>query len=296
MVLCDKNQDNNIDNKIIMLLNEIENGNNNAKTELGEYYNSLGFEQYNCDDPNCMENALVYFQKSYELGNQHGKTNFSLLLNYLGVCYYKGGDYFQVDYNKAEYYFLQALKVGNENAKENLALLYNQYGKQYRDGKGVKKNNQFAESFFKKSISMGSKEAKYNLMNAYINGYFNYFYGVNGYVEDIDKANELLQKAKNADNEILEVIANNYYEEAKVLVGQGIDKKSYHKINSCLKKASMLGLTGINQDLITFYKYVSNCYKKGKKGFKKDKYKANYYMGKAAELGDDEAIKKYKQK
>lgn len=296
MGLCNEYHDDNIDNKEIMLLNEIENGNNNAKAELGEYYNSLGFDQYANSEQNSIENALMYFHKSYELGNQQGKTNFSLLLNYLGVCYYKGTEYFSVDYNKAEYYFLQSLKVGNDNAKANLAVLYNQYGKQYRDGKGEKKNNQYAESFFKKAISMGSKEAKLNLMNAYVNGYFNYYYGVNGYVEDIDKANELLAKAKNTDLEMLGEIANNYYKEAKLLVEQGIDKENYHKINSCLKKSSKLGQTGINQDLISFYKYVSNCYKKGKKGFNKDKFKANYYIGKAAELGDEEAIKKYKQK
>ena len=173
-------------------------------------------------------------------------------------------------------------------------MLYNQYGKQYETGNHANINHEMAEKFFEMAVEMDNEEAKYNLVKDYTNCYFNFKYGVNGYLKDIDKANQMLTMAKNTDIAIVNKIAEEYYEKAKKLVSVGINYDNYRKINGYLKRASKLGMTGINSDLISFYKYVSNCYSKGKKGFTKNKVKANFYMGKAGELGDTDAIKKHK--
>lgn len=283
-----------IDYKIKELLVKIDSGDDKAKATLGDYYNTLGLKYFSSNEEQNVEKSIYCFEESNKLNDENGRKNLGILYNQIGVNYYNGKDNYSIDYNKAEDYFKKAFELGNENAKKNLGVLYIQYGKQYRDGDNAKINHELAENFFKKSIELGNEEAKYKLVKDYTNCYFNYRYGVNGYLKDIDKANQMLTKAKNTDIAIVNKIAEEYYEKAKKLVSVGINYDNYRKINGYLKRASKLGMTGINSDLISFYKYVSNCYSKGKKGFTKNKVKANFYMGKAGELGDADAIKKQK--
>lgn len=283
-----------IDDKIKELLAKIDSGYSNAKTTLGDYYNTLGLKYFSSNEEQNVEKSIYCFEESNKLNDENGRKNLGILYNQIGVNYYNGKDNYSIDYNKAEDYFKKAFELGNENAKKNLGVLYIQYGKQYCDGDNAKINHELAENFFKKSIELGNEEAKYKLVKDYTNCYFNYRYGVNGYLKDIDKANQMFTKAKNTDIAIVNKIAEEYYEKAKKLVSVGINYDNYRKINGYLKRASKLGMTGINSDLISFYKYVSNCYSKGKKGFTKNKVKANFYMGKAGELGDADAIKKHK--
>lgn len=283
-----------IDDKIKELLSKIENGDQSAKATLGDYYNTLGLKYFSSNEENNVENSLYCFQESAKLNDENGKKNLATLYNQLGVNYYNGSENNEIDYTKAEDYFKKSYELGNENAKKNLGTLYIQYGKQYGKGDHSKVNHEIAESFYKKAVKMGNFDAKYNLIKDYTNCFFNYRYGVNGYLKDIEKANEMLTKAKNTDIDMIKQIAEEYYEKAKNLVASGIDYDNYRKINGYLKRASKLGMEGINNDLISFYKYVSNCYSKGRKGFTKNKTKANFYIGKAGELGDSEAIKKYK--
>lgn len=282
------------DDKIKELLAKIDSGDSNAKTTLGDYYNTLGLKYFSSNEEDNVEKSIYCFEESSKLNDENGKSNLATLYNQLGVNYYNGKENYSIDYKKAEDYFKKAFELGNENAKKNLGVLYIQYGKQYRDGDNAKINHELAENFFKKSIELGNEEAKYKLVKDYTNCYFNFKYGVNGYLKDIEKANQMLTKAKNTDINMVNKIADEYYNKAKNLVAGGINYDNYRKINGYLKRASKLGMTGINSDLISFYKYVGNCYSKGKKGFTKNKVKANFYMGKAGELGDADAIKKYK--
>lgn len=283
-----------IDDKIKELLAKIDSGDDKAKATLGDYYNTLGVQYFSSNEEDNEEKSIYCFEESSKLNDENGKSNLATLYNQLGVNYYNGKDNYSIDYNKAEGYFKKSLELGNENAKKNLGVLYNQYGKQYGTGNHANINHEMAEKFFEMAVEMDNEEAKYNLVKDYTDCYFNFKYGVNGYLKDIDKANQMLTKAKNTDINIVDKIADEYYNKAKNLVAGGINYDNYRKINGYLKRASKLGMTGINSDLISFYKYVSNCYSKGKKGFTKNKVKANFYMGKAGELGDADAIKKHK--
>ena len=277
------------DDKIKELLAKIDSGDDKAKATLGDYYNTLGVQYFSSNEEDNVEKSIYCFEESSKLNDENGKKNLAILYNQLGVNYYNGKDNYSIDYNKAEGYFKKSLELGNENAKKNLGVLYNQYGKQYGTGNHANINHEMAEKFFEMAVEMDNEEAKYNLVKDYTNCYFNFKYGVNGYLKDTDKANQMLTMAKNTDIAIVNKIAEEYYEKAKKLVSVGINYDNYRKINGYLKRASKLGMTGINSDLISFYKYS-----KGKKGFTKNKVKANFYMGKAGELGDTDAIKKHK--
>lgn len=279
--------------EILELASEL--GNENAMEKLSTIYNNEGAELYSPDGaiPDIKE-AVELLQKSSNLGNEEAKKNLSVIYNQLGVDFYNGENGRDVDFVQSERCFKNAIELGSEAAKSNLGVIYNQYGLKYRDGKNAKVNLLMAEDFFLKAVELGNENARKNLMTGYINAYFCYKHGVSGYIRDPAKANECLQKARNFDNELLESFAQQYYDKAKTMTAQGISHDNYKMINSYLKRASRLGVGDLTEDLIAFYKYVSNCYKKGKMGFSKSKTKSNIYMRKAAELGDKEAIKKYK--
>lgn len=283
------------DNDISVLEKASDLGNKEAMQKLGAYYNEKGAQFYSGNGVNkSMMRAEQYFQRAVELGNESAEKNLSVLYNHVGVACYSGGESQPADYLKAEEYFEKAAELGNENAKENLGILYNQYGKQYQNGDRVRKNYDIAEEFFQKAADNGNEEARRNLVMVYVTCYFNYKHGINGYLRDTTKAKNYLRKAREKDPEILQEIADDYYSKALDMVKKGINHHNYKKINGYLKRASRLGKADLTEDLIVFYKAVSQCYKKGTSGFDKNKDRANHYMRKAAELGDEEALKKYK--
>lgn len=241
-----------------------------------------------------IDEAVKLFKKSNDLGNQDARKNLAVLYNKFGVDFYNGENGREVDFLKAEKCFKQAESLGSASAKTNLGIIYNQYGLKYRDGKGGKINLNLSEEYFLKAISCGNERAKHNLMIGYINAYFNYKHGVNGFIREPAKANEILQKARDFDQDMLDEIAKDYYTRAKAIIVEGVNHNNYKKVNSYLKRASRLGVGDLSGDLIAFYKLISSYYKKGKNGFTKSQTKANNYMRKAAELGDEEALKKYK--
>ena len=189
---------------------------------------------------------------------------------------------------------MKAKKLGSDDAVQNLGTLYNQYGLIYQHGNNVKRNFDTAEDYFIKANDCNNEPSRKNLIMLYVTGYFNQKHGINGFHKDEIKAMAYLSKAKKFDPELVSQIGNEYYDKAMKLIARGIDKENYKKINSYLKRASRLGDGDVSSDLIDFYKTVSSLYKHGKKGFDKSKSRANHYMRKAAELGDREAIKKYK--
>lgn len=265
-------------------------GNEKARTKLGIYYNEKGVECYNNGDLTKAEN---YFERAAEFDNDEAKANLAIIYNRIGVQYYNG-DNVETDYKKSEELFLKAKKLGSDDAVQNLGTLYNQYGLIYQHGNNVKRNFDTAEDYFIKANDCNNEPSRKNLIMLYVTGYFNQKHGINGFHKDEIKAMAYLSKAKKFDPELVSQIGNEYYDKAMKLIARGIDKENYKKINSYLKRASRLGDGDVSSDLIDFYKTVSSLYKHGKKGFDKSKSRANHYMRKAAELGDREAIKKYK--
>ncbi len=279
--------------------NDLENasalGNAQAMEKLGSHYNQQGTKYYNGDGVDKdFQKAEKFFVRATELGNETARKNLSVLYNHIGVYYYNGTEDTNPDYIKAEEYFSKARDLGNENAKNNLGIIYNQYGLKYQSGDNVTKNYETAEEFFLKAIDCGNEEAKENLIKAYVNCYFNYRHGLNGYIRDKVKANNYLKMARETDPEILQNLSDEYLNKARKMIDEGITHHNYKKINGYLKRAARLGSVNLNEELINFYKAVSKNYKKGNAGFTKDSKRANHYMRKAAELGDNEAIKKYK--
>jgi TPR repeat protein len=270
-------------------------GNKDAMEKLSTYYNQKGAQYFSGDGvERDLEKAQEYFTKASDLGDESARKNLSVLYNRIGVYYYQGNEQVNPDYVKAEEYFKQATELGNKDAMENLGTLYNQYGDQYHSGDRVKRNYEIAEEFYLKAIKNGNEQAKKSLIMVYVTCYFNYKHGINGYVRDNVKANSYLSKARHTNPEMLEQIAKEYHTKAQQLIAHGINHHNYKMINSYLKKSSRLGKDDLTQELIDFYKAVALCYKKGNNGFDKDKSRANSYIRKAAELGDEEAIKKYK--
>ena len=272
-------------------------GNQDAAEKLGNYYNQQGTLYFNGDGvEKDLETAEKFFKRAAELGNTYAKKNLSVLYNQIGIYYYNGTEEVNPDFIKAEEYFCKAADHGNENSLENLGIIYNQYGLQYQNGEGVQKNYEMAEDFYLKAIKCGNKEAAKNLIITYVNCYFNYRHGVNGFIKDKQKSAEYLKKARELDPDLLKEYAEEYKEKALKMINDGINHSNYKRINSYLKRASRLGVEDVTDWLISFYKMVSKYYKTGKNGFDKDSAKANHYMRKAAELGDQEALKKYKPK
>ncbi len=270
-------------------------GNENAMEKLATIFNNKGADIYSPDGEMIdIAEAVNFFSKSKNLGNEEARKNLAAIYNQLGVDFYNGENGREIDFIQSEQCFKNAIEMGSVSAKANLGTLYNQYGLKYRDGKNAKVNMEQAEKFFLKAMNLGNKNAKKNLMMGYINSYFRYKHGVGGYICDPLKANEFLNMARDLDSEMLKEIGKDYYKRAKELTLQGINYDNYKKINSYLKRASKLGAGDLTDDLIAFYKLISLYYKKGKNGFTKSKNKSNIYMRKAAELGDREALKKYK--
>ena len=269
-------------------------GNKQAMEKLSVVLNNEGARLYSRGEDDDILEAEKLLKRSADLGNSDAKRNLSVVYNQLGVDFYNGENDRTLDFDKAEDYFQKAVSLGNENARQNLALLYNQYGLMYRDGKNTKVNLALAEDYFKKAMGYGCEVAKHNLIMGYINAYFNYKHGSNGYIRDPAKANENLDKAQSLDSQLILDIAKDYYNRAKDIARQGIDYSNYKQVNSYLRRASRLGKEDLTRDLVAFYKLISSYYKKGKRGFTKNKFKANIYMKKAAELGDEEVIKRYK--
>ena len=264
------------------------------KKDTGTLYNHQGIKAFNANKLESYETAIEFFRKSAENNCDEGQKNLAVVLNFLGTRYYNG-DGVKLSLKSAEKCFRESADFGNINAKKNLATLYIQYGEMYSNNKKVKVDVDLAEKYFKKAEEYDPEISKNKLIRFYINCHFNYKHGVAGINKDPLTADKYLQKAKDIDSQMVEEIGQDYYKKAQSMLSQGVTKENYHRINAYLKKASHLTENDLTEDLIQFYKTVALCAKKGKSGFKKNSDRSNRYYGKAAALGDPEAIKKYKE-
>lgn len=267
-------------------LNDMENK--------GEIYNHQGFEAFDAEKLESYETVIELFRKSAENNCDKGRKNLGIVLNFLGTRYYNG-DGVKFSLKSAEKCFKESADLGNINAKKNLATLYIQYGEMYSNNKKVRPNLELAEDYFNKALEYNPEKSKIKLIKFYINCHFNYKHGVGGLTKDPFTSQLYLQKAKDMDSQMVEEIGQDYYNKAKEMLYQGVTKENYRRINAYLKKASHLTENDLTEDLIQFYKNVALCAKKGKSGFKKNIDRSNRYYGKAAALGDPEAMKKYKE-
>lgn len=280
----------NSDDNLLNLEKSAYYGNIAARRKLSAYYNEKGVENYSKGD---RETARSFFERAVEFANPEAAKNLAVIYNQMGVQLYSG-DQVETDYKKAEEFFNKAKELGSEDAQKNLGILYNQYGLIYQHGNNVKRNFDKSEEYFLKALDCGHEAALKNVIMLYVTGYFNFKHGINGFHKHKNRAMEYLSKAKQLSPEMVSEIGGDYLKRADDLLAEGISKDNYKKINSFLKRASRLGDEDVSEKLINFYKTVSSYYKHGKKGFDKSKTRANHYMHKAAELGDKEAIKKYK--
>ncbi|MGN1051675.1 MAG: hypothetical protein ACI4QE_05185, partial [Acutalibacteraceae bacterium] len=141
-----------------------------------------------------------------------------------------------------------------------------------------------------------NENAKNNLIRLHIDMFFNERYGLNGYVKDKLNAEKHLEKAKNLDSEKVNEIALESLTSGIKETEKGIDKTNYKRIIAHIKRAKKLGADVEDKVLADVYFAVYYCYKKGEKGFKKDKKKARHYLHRAAEYGNEKAVKKLKRK
>lgn len=260
---------------------------------LGESLNQQGIERFDFENVQSYTVALDLFRKGAENGCENSRANLSVVLNLLGKMHYNGE---KVEFNleKAEEYFKESAKLGNNSAKKNLATLYIQYGEMYSNGKKLMPNAEKAEEYFKKAVEYNAQNGKTKLVKFYINCYFNFRHGVSGYKKDPMLSDKYLQRAKACDGNMVKEIGTDYYQRAEKLLSQGVTRENYRKIKGYLKRASHLTDMDLTQTLIDFYKTVAKYSKKGKNGFSKDKDRSNRYYGKAAALGDPDAMRKYK--
>ncbi|MGN1131875.1 MAG: tetratricopeptide repeat protein [Ruminococcus sp.] len=262
-------------------------------TNTGKNYNRQGVESFDVNNIESYQTAVELFRKSWEMGCAEGQKNLGIVLNLLGVRYYNG-DGVEVNLKSAEKCFRESSAIGNEKGKKNLATLYVQYGDIYSNNKKITANPKLAEEYYKEATEYDPDKCKANLIKFYINCYFNCKHGREGFKKDHLSAELYLQKAKSVDSRMVEETGLDYYTKAKKMMSQGVTKENYRRINGYLKRASHLTEKDLTDDLINFYKTVAVCAKKGKCGFKKNNDRSNRYYGKAAALGDPEAIEKYR--
>lgn len=261
--------------------------NTNKSVDLtDEDYNKKGILLFNKGDFASLEKAVKLFEKANETGSGDSKYNLSVAYNQMGQGYYYGKDDFPVDYKKAEEYFKEAYELGLKVSGVNLATLYNQLGDVYSCDKKREANQAKAERYYTLAMEYGSKTAKEKLMDEYIELFLDYKFGKMGYICDPEKSEKMLYKAKKLDSTYVIKKAKECFDRGINLIEQGIKYDNYKEIKENLNKASALGIVGIDNDLIDFYKYVGLCYKKGKKGFKKNNNKAEYYLNQALCIKD----------
>lgn len=198
-----------------------------------------------CDSSNIKvkssNSELSKYQKDSENGDPVAQYN-------MGVIYLQGLNGEKVDLDKAVYWFEKAAEQGEEEAKANLGIIYytegtkytnipkaldtfselskkdnrvalNFLGRMYKDGVGVKQDNNKAFNLFNKAALLGDLSAQFNLGNMYFNGEETPL--------DYEKAAYWYNKTiiNGKDGDAAKILAGMYYE------GRGVEKILINQLN-----------------------------------------------------------------
>ena len=238
--------------------------------------------------------SYQYFKKSADL-------DFPEALTDLGF-YYEKGLITKCDEKKAILLYKKSIGFNNARAMNNLASIY------LTKKKNVEVFQKSAFELFKKSSDLGNKEALTNLAICYLEGI--------GTTKNFIIAHELFsQSAKNKDPDALFYLA--FFKLKKIDTNSVKDyREIHHLLTEVLlinpEHADALYYTGylyenglgleLNYDKSIFYykksvnvskeKNAKALYKLGIFYRKKNIGKSNYYLKKAAELGDSDAVNK----
>ncbi|KAI9351864.1 hypothetical protein BD770DRAFT_445613 [Pilaira anomala] len=146
---------------------DLEGKNDIATLCIGRlYYNGKGVERNH-------KTALSYLEKT--LVSPNIMAHFMI-----GEIYRHGKDGVTQDYQKALTYYLQSVKDGDAKGATELGILF-------RDGLGVKIDEEIAFMWFEKAALMGCPKGQYILGSMYLEGYKG--------IVDLDKALSLFKRA-----------------------------------------------------------------------------------------------------
>ncbi len=102
-----------------------------------------------------LDKAVYWFEKAAEQGEEEAKAN-------LGIIYYtEGTKYTNIP---------KALDTFSELSKKDNRVALNFLGRMYKDGVGVKQDNNKAFNLFNRAAILGDLSAQFNLGNMYFNG------------------------------------------------------------------------------------------------------------------------------
>jgi len=155
------------------------------------YQQGLNGEKFDLDK------AVYWFKKAAEQGEEEAQAN-------LGIIYYtEGTKYTNIP---------KALDIFSELSKKDNRVALNFLGRMYKDGVGVKQDNNKAFNLFNRAALLGDLSAQFNLGNMYFNG--------EGTPLDYEKAAYWYNKAiiKGKDGDAAKILAGMYYE------GRGVEK------------------------------------------------------------------------
>ncbi|EIB7123408.1 sel1 repeat family protein, partial [Acinetobacter baumannii] len=144
-----------------------------------------------------LDKAVYWFEKAAEQGEEEAKAN-------LGIIYYtEGTKYTNIP---------KALDTFSELSKKDNRVALNFLGRMYKDGVGVKQDNNKAFNLFNRAAILGDLSAQFNLGNMYFNG--------EGIPLDYEKATYWYNKAiiNGKDGDAAKILAGMYYE------GRGVEK------------------------------------------------------------------------
>ena len=200
--------------------------------------------------------AVSWYRKAADQGNSTAQKN-------LGYCYRFGHGVAQ-DYAQAVSWFSKAADQGNSAAQHNLGYCY-EYGQ------GVVQDYAQAVSWYRKAADQGNASAQNNLGWMYYKGIY--------LQQDYQKAYEWFTKAADkGDNYAVGNLGMMYYN------GQYV-KKDSQKAFDLLKKASES-----DNPPSDAMRVLSACYRYGV-GTTVDNEKAEYWLKKSAEKGDEQSKK-----
>ncbi|MDA5022501.1 tetratricopeptide repeat protein [Acinetobacter baumannii] len=169
-----------------------ENGDPIAQYNMGVVY-QLGLNGEKVD----LDKAVYWFEKAAEQGEEEAKAN-------LGIIYYtEGTKYTNIP---------KALDTFSELSKKDNRVALNFLGRMYKDGVGVKQDNNKDFNLFNRAAILGDLSAQFNLGNMYFNG--------EGIPLDYEKATYWYNKAiiNGKDGDAAKILAGMYYE------GRGVEK------------------------------------------------------------------------
>jgi uncharacterized protein len=235
-------------------LKAIENGNTDAMVHLGSML-SKG-ELINKDETE----ALKLYRKASDEGNHAAQLE-------LGSAYRLGRLGLNTDGEQAKSWYLMAMNNGNIEAMDHLGYMY-------ETGAGVSKDDAEALKYYMKAADSGSTFSQLKLANAYRKGKL-------GLTPSGEKAkNWYLNAINNEDNSSTQAIVELAY---MYDTGQGILKDQTQAFELYKRAAYRENATAIYN--------LAVMHLNGEGGLTVDKTEANRLFRKAADLGDEDAIK-----